>query len=220
MPRTTTATMRTTLEAANTHIFWMGEFDLEGGALYLHTDLGNIAWGGHTWQGTGILGEVAPIAEDSSLNPTEYACTLSGIDSNLISEARQGHHIGRSVKIWLAARNLSTGTLIASPVLVLSGVIDRISIGVNTEEASITLQVQDDRVLFERPAGIWLTHEQQQERNPGDGILEFAAELVNKEIPWDGGAPLRHRHDPNRDRDDPFIPPNRNPGPKPDYEIP
>ena len=171
--------------------------DIETDPVRLHNDVGDIAWGGHTWGGAGELGRIDPVDEDDALSPDAYALTLGGLDDDLLADLRSQRHVGRDVCIWIAARDLATGALVGEPMPVLRGIVEDATAVGGGRAGAISLQVADERTLLGRAGGILLDDGQQRVRHPGDGFFQHVAFVGEREVIWgpDGGAAKWPRHD-------------------------
>jgi len=74
-------------------------------------------------------------------------------------------------------------TIITSPVLQFSGLIDQMAITIG-QTATITLSAEHKLVRWERPNVRRYTDADQQKLYPGDLGLQFISQVVEKEILW------------------------------------
>jgi hypothetical protein len=154
------------------------------GTIYVWNGYGTLSWNGHTYQGTGHLGDVSGIGESKDGRANGVTLTLGGIPSTMIADALANDAQGRSAKIWLAAF-ADDGTLGADPYPIFDGVIDISPVEDNGTEATISVQLEKE--LIDRRINNWRnTHEDQQIDYPGDMFFEFVAGLADKEVVWGG----------------------------------
>lgn len=158
--------------------------DVETDPLRLHNDVGDIAWDGHTWTGTGDLGGIDAVDEDDALAPDSYSLTLGGIDADLVADFRAERHIGRDCRIWLGGRDLATGALVGTPLPVLVGVVEGATAAGGGRVGAVTLQVADERALLSRPGDLLFDDGQQRIRHPGDGFFQHVAFAGERDVLW------------------------------------
>ena len=161
-------------------------------AAFLHTDVGDITWnpylpspftGNRTFTGVGLMGGVFPIKENPSDRPDTYSLELSGVNEEIISHVRNPAHRGRAAKVWIGAFNDLTGDFIPGPELI-SGEMDVISITEENDAVTVSVLLIDERSKLSRGKGVYFSHTQQQERNPGDLFCFGAARLQEKQVQW------------------------------------
>lgn len=160
------------------------ELDFADGAIRLCNAGYSFSWNGYNWLGMGTLGAIEAISEGSALQMYGCQLTLSGIPSELISEAFDISYQGRSATIWLAPLN-SDYSLIASPVVVFKGRMDTMDIAMGTT-STITTTVESRLVDWERPRIRRYNNQDQQAAHPGDNGMKYVAQMVSKELNWGG----------------------------------
>ena len=72
------------LTADNYRMIAMAELDYPSAPVYVHSGVGEIFFGGHTFLGVGQLGKMSSLEETSELQTFGFQLTLSGVDNALI----------------------------------------------------------------------------------------------------------------------------------------
>lgn len=205
MTRALSAALNTHMQGQAVQPFWMAHLDFATHAdLRIHTHLGNIAWDSQTWQGAGDLATVSPITEDDELEPTGMLLTLDGVSDPVLAAARAEEHIGRPASVYLAARNLATGALVGTPYLIVSGEMDVMDIRAGPGLGSISLSVEDERIILSRGGGQYFSEVDLQSRHPGDTFYHRAASVVRATLRWgpSAGQSVNSRRSNDRYYDD------------------
>jgi len=178
--------------------------NFDSGDLNLWTGYGAIIANGRTYTGVGTLLDISGVDETIDLSAKGIKLTLSGVQSSLISIARDEDYQGRQLELLFAAIS-NSGTLINDPVIMFSGFMDTMTINDGGDTATIELTVENRLIEFERTRVRRYTAEDQQIDYPGDLGLQFVADLEEKEIVWgrlalfNGGG----TNDPPPSREDP-----------------
>ena len=142
--------------------------------------------------GVGALGSVSTVGETFRLQATGVTLSLSGITSTYISAAFE-QAMGRSGEIWLGFFD-SDYKVISAPALVFSGKIDNATVAIG-ETATVTIQLENRMIAWERPKIRRYTNEDQQQRFAGesptvtDKFFEFINQAVDKELLWGVASP-------------------------------
>jgi hypothetical protein len=76
-------------EQAHLEEVYFVEMDLPSGWLRLHTRSGTLSCRGSPYTGVGQFGELGDIDEDAMLRPSGVTVTLSGVDSSVITAAKE-----------------------------------------------------------------------------------------------------------------------------------
>ena len=151
--------------------------------LLLWSGLGNLAFGGETYTGVGDLLSIGEITETSDISATGINVALSGLQRAFIAIAIGYKYQGRPLTVFLGAFN-DQGALIADPVIVFSGFMDTMTISEGAETSSISINVENKLVAFERSRVRRYTAEDQKIDHPNDKGFEFVTSIVEKEIIW------------------------------------
>lgn len=141
-----------------------------------------VDWNGYTWAGAGNLGSISPIGENSDLQAQGVNLTLTGIDPSLIQTALAEQYQGKQAQIWFCPLD-GNGQRIGSPIRIFNGRIDTMSIEAG-KTATITLACESKLIDFFRPRVSRFNDADQQAKYPGDRGMEYAEQMVDKQITW------------------------------------
>lgn len=157
------------------------------GTVRMWTGVGPFDWGGNTYTGAGNLAGVSPIEESSDGRANGITLSLSGIPTDLVS-AMFEHMQGRSAKVWLGFLN-SSGALIQNPPYqIFRGKMDVPGIEYTGKTATISISIENQMIILQQASARRWTHEDQQERHPGDLGFEYVA-AINQDRPINWGQP-------------------------------
>lgn len=159
------------------------DLGFDSGAVRVHSWLGNITWGGNTYTGVGMLGQVNTIEEDSELARTPLSLTLSGIPTSMISVLLNDHYQGRTATLYLGYLGTDTLQLVDDPFILYRGRMDTPEID-QGETLTITLSVESRFAAWDRPQVRRYNNADQQSRYPGDLGLGFVEQSTEKQIAW------------------------------------
>lgn len=162
--------------------------------VLLWSGLGDLAFGGETYTGLGDLLSISDIAETSDISATGINVALSGLNRAFVAQALGYQYQGRPLTVFLGAFN-DQGALIADPIVVFSGFMDTMTISEGAETSTISVNVENKLVAFERTKVRRYTAEDQKidyplklangNNNPNyDAGFEFVTSIVQKEIIW------------------------------------
>ena len=111
MTRALDASVVTELAASSIRPRIFVKFEFDSGDLRLWNDYYDFTFNSETYTGSGDLGTISDITEDTELNANGVELTLSGIPSDWISVALSENYKGRTVTIWDALLD-SSGALV------------------------------------------------------------------------------------------------------------
>lgn len=152
------------------------------GTVYVWNGYGDISWNGHTWTGTGHLGQISEIRESSNGRANGVTLELSGIPAANILEALGNDAQGQPGYIYITSMNRQ-GAFEFDPYQIFDGVIDICPI--SESGGTATIQVQLEKELIDRRVhSRRRTHEDQQIDYAGDMFFEYVAGLANKVVNW------------------------------------
>lgn len=172
-------------DAAHAELASFVEMDLPSGYLRLHTRTGTIVVGADSYLGVGKFGSISDIGEDAMLRPQGVTFTLSGVDSALITAARTEAYHGRAVAVRQGYFNVSTLALIGTPEVQFRGIMDRMTIELGQNTASITVHAEGELARWNRHSGLLFTAESQQVIYPGDKGFDNIPVIQNRAISWE-----------------------------------
>ena len=151
--------------------------------LNIWNGIGDLAYGGNTYTGTGDLLSISQITETSDISATGINVTLTGVKTSFIAIAKDHEYQGRPLSVSLGAFDAS-GDLIADPVIVFSGFMDTMTISESGAYSTIGISVENKLVSFERTKVRRYTAEDQKIDHPTDKGFEYVTAIVQKEIIW------------------------------------
>ena len=183
MSRTLTSGMLdvTTADVVRPAYFVRMIFD--SSVLNIWSGIGDLAFGGNTYTGTGDLLSISEITETADIQATGIKVSLTGIKTSFIAIAKDQDYQGRVLNVSLGAFDAS-GSLIADPVIVFSGFMDTMTISESGQYSTITVSVENKLISFERSKVRRYTAEDQKIDHPTDKGFEFVTAIVQKEIIW------------------------------------
>ena len=151
--------------------------------LNIWNGIGDLAYGGNTYTGTGDLLSISQITETADIQASGINVSLAGVKSSLIVIAKDHDYQGRPLTVSLGAFDAS-GSLIADPVIVFSGFMDTMTISESGQYSTISIAVENKLISFERSKVRRYTAEDQKIDHPTDKGFEFVTAIVQKEIIW------------------------------------
>ena len=187
MARSITTAFKNSIKAQAVQPFFAVQLEFSTGTLYFWTGYGNITMtaGGssNTFTGLGDLISVSPIGESDQVEAIGASLSLTGIKSSLISAALSALYTNRNASIYLGLFD-SNKSVVSDVYTLFKGKMDIMKIDEGSETASITLNIENRLIVFDRPKERRFTHEDQQNRFAGDLGFEFVPDLQDKEIIW------------------------------------
>ena len=203
MTRTISATNLDEINASHLHEVVLVELDFDT-PVYVHSGVGTITYNTNDYLGVGGFGSISAATETEQLRPTALTLTLSGIDSNYISEALDSGNYGDRVSIYCGYSDDSF-SLVDDPWLIWGGFYEFSSIEQGVD-VSVSITVQHDLSLLSEKDGGRYTDEDQQSRFSGDVGFEFITEINGLKLFW-GGKPVTTYSKPagNQDPGDPPL---------------
>lgn len=172
--------------ATSTHgyrIVLFVDLGFDSGTVRVHSDLGDLVWGGNTYTGVGNLGAITEAEEDSELTRTPITLTLSGIPGTIVSAVLNEHYQGRPATVYLGYRDVTTGALADDPFILYRGRMDAPVID-EGEDFKVSIPVESRFAAWDRPNVARYNNADQQSRYPGDLGLEFVEQSTEKQIAW------------------------------------
>jgi len=155
--------------------------------------LGDLAAGGHIWQGTGSMIQIDGLEQALGTAAPKTTFTLSGVDATVVSLARQASARvkDRPCQVYIQFFEIAPGgnqmpwAPLDAPYAVWSGIMDQMSYAAEgPSQRRVTLTAESIWTGRRRPAyGFW-TDRDQNARFPGDRGLEQVVNLVQKTIRW------------------------------------
>jgi hypothetical protein len=98
--------------------------DWPGETIRIHTGAGDLAWGGHTWMGTGKLVQFSAPEETGGLGTSEASVRVAATVEDMLAE--RGKVIrNRTVTVWFATTTEPGGNVLSGdPVELFTGYFD------------------------------------------------------------------------------------------------
>ena len=183
MSRTLTSGMTTVTTADVVRPAYFVRMVFDSSVLNIWNGIGDLAFGGNKYTGTGDLLSISPITETSDIQATGINVSLTGIKTSFIAMAKDQDYQGRALTVSLGAFDAS-GSLIADPVIVFSGFMDTMTISENGAYSTISISVENKLIAFERSKVRRYTAEDQKIDHPTDKGFEFVTAIVQKDIIW------------------------------------
>jgi hypothetical protein len=172
--------------------------------LNIWNGIGDLAYGGNTYTGTGDLLSISQITETADIQASGINVSLAGVKSSLIVIAKDHEYQGRPLIVSLGAFDAS-GSLIADPVIVFSGFMDTMTIAESGQYSTISIAVENKLIAFERAKVRRYTAEDQKIDHPTDKGFEFVTAIVQKEIIWGRATPTGYGGSDGDDGDTPMY---------------
>lgn len=159
------------------------EFD--SGVVTLWSGIGDLVYGGETYQGGGALLGISEVKETQNLEASGVKTTLSGIPSEYVALALLENYSGRPIQIFFAVID-SMGGITA--VEIFGGQMDLMDIQENGDTASITISSESSLIRLKRAANRTYTPEDQKLRYADDKFFDYVPTLQDKQIVWGVGV--------------------------------
>jgi hypothetical protein len=194
MPRQLSTAM---LDACQSNVVYPAIFlaaTFTSGPVYLWTGWGQITFTAagastaHTYSGIGTMGSLSAIEEGSSVNARGITLTLSGVDTNLLTEVLTEFSLGAPVTVYLGFFT-AAGVFVDTPIPIFVGYMDQPTIDVAGQSAVITIACENKLVILNVVAARRYTNDDQQLDYPGDTGLEFVQGLIETTI-YFGATPM------------------------------
>lgn len=188
MTRSITAGVQTAFDSSNVPMIQLVELNFGTGYLRACNAPYAFTWNGNTYLGLGVLGAIEAIKESANLEANGVGLKLSGVpldgdgDSEVIALALADVYQGRSCVIRAAPLD-SEYRIIDTPVIVFSGRMDTMEIDLGAT-AVVTLTAESRLADMDRARVRHFNDADQQAEYPGDVGLQFAEQMVNKQIVW------------------------------------
>lgn len=135
--------------------------------LRLWTGVGPLTWDGKTWTGGGALLRISPIAESSSLQAIGFEVTVPGVQQDKVATGMTAVRKNRPGTVWLMLFD-AAGGIILDPYLLQRGKFDTVPIDESGATCTVTFRYEDRMLDLNTAHERRYTHEDQQQRSPGD----------------------------------------------------
>lgn len=146
------------------------ELRFDSGTVYVWNGQGPLSYGGNTYLGTGQMGSVSGVAEDTQLSDTDIEVTLSHITKadmpDLVNELLDSEPVGRTFVLSLALFDANNS--IIDVITLSSGWIDAVDYKDDESGGSVTVKLASEARLMDRTLFYRLDCEHQKYLFPGD----------------------------------------------------
>lgn len=161
-------------------VLFAGEF--ASGWLRLWSGVGDLAWGGYTWQGAGELLEVSALSESDEVVSRGVQVSLTA-SSSIVSAALGSARQGKPGRVYLGFVD-AAGALVADPVMLFEGRLDVPEIEPGTDTCTVTIAYEDELAALDRPLIRRYTPEDQKLDDATDRGFEFVTALQDVSVAW------------------------------------
>jgi len=161
----------------------LAEMAFPTGTVRIWTGQGAISWNSQTWSGTGnyVAFSAFPERTDGSANGIKI--TVSGVDSDLISDAAEDAFQGAAISVWIAFLDESRN-VVGTPFKLFGGQMDTGEIRDDGKKASIVINAESRLIDQLRPIQYRYTDQDQRKLYAGDKGFEFIASIPDRQIVW------------------------------------
>lgn len=187
MSRSLAAATKTHVEGTHVHPVIMARIDFAT-PVYVHTGLGTINFESNDYLGVGTLGGLSGLAETESLVPSPVTMSLSGLDTNLFTEALDAASYGDRVFLHIAYRN-DDGSVIGTPWNFYKGRVEHSNLDRGREGNTVSIVVQHALAILNKSIGTRYTDESQQKKYPGDLAFNFVHTMPGLQLTWGARDP-------------------------------
>ena len=176
------------------------DLDFASGHLYLSDGFSECVFNGHTFLPLGQFGGIDVVDEGLDTVARPLRLTLSGCDPALVHTAQTEVYQNRKVTVYVGLLNQQTGTLIADPSVAWEGRMAVMTIDIDQNSGSITLDCEQR--LRREPRIARYTDADQQQAHPGDDFFEFVTDITGFKSQWGAekmtyGGPSNRPQSPN-----------------------
>jgi hypothetical protein len=168
------------LAAAHVTAFPLLELGFDSGTTYLAGVPHDVVYDGHTYQAALGLGTIEPVVESVS-EIKGLVFTLSAVPGTNLALALTEKIKRRPVVMRFVVLD---GTTLRVDPNVWSGVFDVMSFDDSKGAPQIRVPAEHRFFQMMRPRGNLSSHEDQQQRSPGDTFFAHAASMAEKKIHW------------------------------------
>lgn len=184
MPRALTSQMRAEINAGMCRPALFVEAEFTNGFARVWTGLGDITWGGYTWQGVGTLLGFSGVPETTELRAESVTLAMNGLDVSMVDRILTKCRQGKPVVCWLGMLD-AAGAVVPDPTILFSGRMDVPTLDdPASDEVSAAVSVENRLRDFERTRERRFTDQDQRADYPTDRGGEYIAALQD----WTGNV--------------------------------
>lgn len=181
MSRGLSSSFITALNQPNVRFLFLCRLEFDGGTIAFNSTLREITYNTVTYTGLGTLGNVSPIEENLSMDPSEFEVSLSAVNDSLVSAILAEEFLNRKAVCLIGV--MDENDQIIDTTSYFNGKMDSVrgSIG---DRSHITVTVRDEISDWNRPRIERYTDRDQQRKYPGDLGFEYVPQVANKKVIW------------------------------------
>lgn len=179
----------TAMAAESAEFVHLLEFTFSSGTVRLSTGAQDLSWNSQMWEAVGGLLSFGGVEETNDMRSQGVEVSISGVDQTVLSSLLNNSYRGRTVKIYRAHLNRSTGKLVGDPLLLFQG-LQVSPYNVEEERSSRsggTVKIST-RVVgllgVPRQRGIQASLASHQHYFNGDVFFQHVSNLANRKIYW------------------------------------
>lgn len=203
MTRFASATNSTEAAKNAVRLFVAVDLDFASGHVRVHDGIGQIAWGGNTYEGIGQFGGIEAVSESTDVIARPLSLTLSGVDSSLVSVTMTEVYQNRQATIFVGFVNESTNAVVATPETAWEGRMNQMTLSAAGGAANIRLTCEHR--LRREPRIARYTNEDQQLLFSGDKFFDLVPSIKGFVARW-GDRDAGYGGVPNIDVTNPTTP--------------
>lgn len=182
MTRFASATNSTEAAKNAIRLFVAADLDFASGHVRVHDGIGQISWGGNTFDGIGSFGGIEAVNDSTDVIARPLTLTLSGVDSSLVSTTMTEVYQNRQATVYVGFINETTGAVIDTPETAWEGRMNQLSLSSAAGTASI--RVSCEYRLRREPRIARYTNEDQQLLFSGDKFFDLLPNIKGFVAKW------------------------------------
>lgn len=169
-------------------------FQFSSGTLRLTTASVDIAWNNVMWTAIGGAMKFDAISETADLTAAQVNITVSGVDQGVIAALLNNFYVYRTVQVYRAAFDGTTGAIVADPVLIFQGLMNG---GFQVKETrkeenqeagtvEVVARCMSRVANLDQREGIQTNTISHDRLYPGDQYFSFVQQIANVPLVWSG----------------------------------
>lgn len=182
MPRNLATPNQAATLSQSVQLVLLVRLDFTTETVYIASTPFNLVWNSQTWLGVGQLGKVSGVTEDVEVAAQATVLTLSGIPTELVSDALALIKYGGRAQLYVGF--LNEGALITDPIPANLGLIDAPGFNIDAPTSSISITIESEIADLQRSRGGRLTTCDQRSRYPWDACLDIVSQIQDKLLLW------------------------------------
>lgn len=163
---------------------YFAEFHFTNGVVRLTSWNTNLEWGGYMWVGTGSLGSISEVKESEKLQSVSLDFTLTVADPAFVALSLSPAETYRNRPAYMYTVPMDDGALIGSPLLTWTGVMDQMTLALDTNGGSITLRCLPSADRMSIALNLRVNDATQKAAYPNSRGFEYQASLVADPHLW------------------------------------